>query len=76
VSPNKRPVTLEGNIYWSDHINLKGSGPFKTAYEAGKHYESVAKQRRNMATLAVVNQKDPENIIQVNFKARKRILTE
>jgi hypothetical protein len=70
--------TLDYEVYWSDHINLQGTGPFKNIWEATNNYDYELYRRgqsKPVALIAIVKTNTLlNNLIPVNFKTRKRLV--
>lgn len=69
-------ITYE--LYWSDPINMQGSGPFKTLWDAMSHYDYIIQDRKKYVSkvLAIVSPTttSTNKVITVDFKSKKKIL--
>lgn len=63
---------IHNNVYWRDSHSVhevapfQGYGPFATVWDALEHYKWIIEERK-------IVQKHQNNVIHVDFKAKKRI---
>ncbi len=65
-------ISKKQEFYWASPIAPQGVGPFLTVYETVSHYEGVIS---NKAPILTSNTPATTNLIQIDFKTRKRIPT-